>query len=225
MANEIIVRRTRPRVSDETLAKFVGARTGFVVDARGRSGAMDPRIKAVTKAVSFAGRALTVRVRPWDNLAAHFALDLIEPGDVLMMASGGFTQASVIGEKYLGMARNKGAVAIVVDGMARDVRNYDSIGIPVFALGVTPNSSFKNGPGEVGVPVSMGGVPVMSGDIIVGDEDGVVVIPDYLVESTAAALEAVRQKEDAMFAAISAGGPKPAAMAQIAVDAPVRYVD
>lgn len=225
MANEIIIRRNRPRVPDEVLALFQGARTGFVVDARGRSGSLDARIKPVTSKAEFAGRALTVRVRPWDNFAAHLALDLIEPGDVLMLTAGGFTQASVIGEKYLGMARNKGAVAIVVDGMARDVSNYDEIGIPVFALGVIANSSFKNGPGEIGVPISMGGAVVCSGDIVVGDRDGVVVVPDYLLDTTAASLEEVRRKEDAMFKAIAAGGAKPAAMAAISENAPIRYVD
>jgi len=223
--NEIIVRRKRIRVSDEVLATFTGIRTGYVVDARGRSGALDPRIRPITNNVRFAGRALTVRVRPWDNLAAHLALDYIEPGDVLMLAAGGFRQASVIGEKYLGMARNKGAVAIVVDGMARDVGNFDAIGIPVFALGITANSSFKNGPGEIGVPVSMGGVAVCSGDVVVGDEDGVVVVSDYLAESTAAQLEAIRRKEDEMFKAIASGGEKPAAMAAITRDVPIRFVD
>ena len=223
--NEVIIRRKGTPVSDAILAVFQGARTGFVVDARGRSGSLDQRIKPVTKNVKFSGRALTVRVRPWDNLAAHLALDFIEPGDVLMLSAGGFDQASVIGEKYVGMARNKGAVAIVVDGLARDVSNYDEIGIPVFALGVIANSSFKNGPGEIGVPVSIGGVAVSTGDIVVGDDDGVVVVPDYLIESTAAALEQVRIKEEAMFKAISGGGEKPAAMAAISVDATVRYVE
>ena len=72
------------------------------------------------------------------------ALDFIERGDVLMISAGGASQASIIGAKYLGTARNKGAVAVVVDGMARDIRNFDEMGIPAFARGITPNSSVKD---------------------------------------------------------------------------------
>ena len=224
MANEIIFRKNWTRVTDETLAQFRGIPSGFLVDARGRSGALDYRIKPFTKNASFTGSALTVRVRPWDNLAAHVALDFVERGDVLMISAGGASQASVIGEKYLGMARNKGAVAVVVDGMARDIRNFDEMGIPAFARGVTPNSYFKDGPGEVGVPISMGGVAVSSGDIVVGDEDGVVVVPGYLLESSAEALRAIIESEDETLSAIMAGGEKPPAMAEISETAPIRFV-
>jgi len=225
MTSEILVRRNRPQTSEETLATFKDARTGFVVDAMGRRGALDYRIKAVTKKSAFFGRALTVRVRPWDNLAAHVALEHIALGDVLMITAGGFTDASIIGEKYLGMARNKGAVAVVLDGMVRDISNYDQIGIPVFALGITPNSSHKDGFGEIGLPISMAGVAVNSGDVVVGDEDGVVVVPHYLAADTAAKLAAITAKEIEMFNAIAAGGEKPAAMAAISTNAPIRYVD
>lgn len=225
MPNEIIVRRKRPRPPEAVLSVFRGARSGFVVDARGRTGGLDHHIHPITKATGFSGVALTVLCRPWDNLAAHVALDLIEPGDVLMMTTGGFEQASVIGEKYVGIARNNGAVAIVVDGMARDVSRYDEIGIPVFARGVTPNSSFKDGPGAVGLPIAMGGFPVSSGDIVVGDADGLIVVPLDIAEETAARLTRITEKENAMFAAISREGTKPEAMAAISSMAQIRYVD
>src|SRR5262245_50714070 len=141
-ANEILVRKEYERPDPRLLDAFRGVPTGFVVDAQGRSGAIDYRIKPVTTNSHFAGIALTVRCRPWDNLAAHVALEFARPNDVLVISAGGFEQASVIGEKYVGMARNKGVVALVVDGMARDVTNYDKIGIPVFARGVIANSSF-----------------------------------------------------------------------------------
>jgi len=224
-ANEILVRRKYERAEPRLLDMFRGVPTGFVVDAQGRSGAIDFRIKPVTTSSQFVGIALTVRCRPWDNLAAHVALEFAGPDDVLVISTGGFEQASVIGEKYVGMARNKGVVALVVDGMARDVTNYDRIGIPVFARGIIANSSFKNGPGEVGLPVACAGVPVDAGDIVVGDRDGVVVVPRQFAAQTAARVSEILKRENAMFEAIAGGGSKPEAMAIISQGAPVRYVD
>jgi 4-hydroxy-4-methyl-2-oxoglutarate aldolase len=202
-----------------------GAPIGFVVDAQGRFGGLDFRIRPVTSSAGFCGPALTVLVREGDNLAAHMALDYVMPGDVLVIAAGGFDRVAVIGEKYAGMAKNKGAVAIVIDGMARDSVGLDRVGIPIFALGVTPNSSFKHGPGQIGVPVSVGGVAVNAGDILCGDIDGVVAVPGYNVAAVAARLGAIMAKEAAMFAAIQAGGPKPAAMASIGQQATVTLID
>jgi 4-hydroxy-4-methyl-2-oxoglutarate aldolase len=223
--HEVLVRNSIVRNDPELVELVRGTPTGFVVDAQRRSGAVDFRIKPVTANSSFTGTALTVRCRPWDNLAAHVALEHVRPGDVLMITTGGFEGASVIGEKYVGMARNQGAVAIVVDGMARDISNCDKIGIPVFARGIIANSSFKNGPGEVGLPISLGGVAVDAGDLVVGDKDGVVVVPRQFASIVATKVRSIVERETAMFAAISAGGSKPDAMSIISKEAAIRFVE
>ena len=221
----LTIRRTFVRAEQDHLAVLHGVPTGFVVDAQMRKGALDHRVKPITAMSSFVGSALTVLCRPWDNLAAHAVLEFIQPGDVLVIATGGFEGAAVIGEKYVGMARNCGAVAIVVDGMARDVAGIERIGIPVFTRGVTPNSAFKNGPGEVGLPISVGGIPVESGDAVVGDADGVVVVSQRFLTEVASRVQEIKVREAEMFEQIAGGGSKPAAMASIIADSAVRYVE
>jgi len=149
----------------------------------------------------------------------------LQPGDVLAITARGFEGASVIGEKLIGMAKNKGAVAVVVDGMARDSVGIDSVGIPVFTRGITANSSHKDGPGTVGLPISLGGVSVSSGDLLVGDADGVVCVPSWQFDLLVARLSAIVTTEHAMFQQIMEGGAKPKKMAAVAMDAEIRYVD
>jgi 4-hydroxy-4-methyl-2-oxoglutarate aldolase len=221
----VSVRRNIDRIPNAVVNDFAGAPTGFIVDAQFRTGALDHRVKPITTATSFVGSALTVRCRPWDNMAAHVSLQFIKPGDVLIIATGAFEQASVIGEKLVGMARNAGAVAIVTDGLARDAAGIDRVGIPVFTRGVIPNSSFKHGPGDVGLPISIGGCSVEAGDLLAGDRDGVVHVRRSDVERVRSALVAIRASEAAMFDDILKGKPKPEKMAAITSELPVRYVD
>lgn len=221
----VTIRRNFPRVPAEVLAKVKDVHGGFVVDVIGRDGALDHRIKPITSKTAFAGSALTVQCRPWDNLGAHVALEHIQPGDVLAISARGFEIASVIGEKLVGMAKNKGAVAIVVDGMARDSAGIDRVGIPVFTRGVVANSSHKDGPGTVGLPISLGGVGVCAGDLLIGDPDGVVCVPSWQFSLLIEKLAAVVKAENTMFQQILEGGAKPAKMAAVTVDAEIRYVD
>ncbi|MGH7043994.1 MAG: RraA family protein [Acetobacteraceae bacterium] len=220
---DLIIRRRFPRPAVPEAMR--GVPIGFVVDAQGRFGGLDHRIKPVTSLAAFCGPALTVLCREGDNLAAHVALNYIEPGDVVVIAAGGFERVAVIGEKWAGMAKNKGAVAIVVDGMARDSAGLAQVGIPIFARGVTPNSSFKHGPGQIGVPVSVGGIAISSADMICGDPDGVVAVPAYQLDAVAARLAEITRSEAAMFAAIQTGGPKPPEMAKIGTDSRITLID
>src|SRR6185437_6515446 len=110
-------------------------------------------------------------------LAPWAALEIAKPGDVLVVATGEHLGHSVIGDVMVGLARNCGIVAVVTDGLVRDIPGIDATGLPVFARGVSPNSPWKNGPGEVGTPISLGGVIIDAGDILVGDSDGVAVVP------------------------------------------------
>ncbi|MBC7800872.1 MAG: RraA family protein, partial [Gemmatimonadaceae bacterium] len=196
------IRRDWPRPTEAELAPFRDAPTGFVVDSRGRRGALHHGIRPITRATRFCGTALTVWTRARDNLAPYAALDRARPGDVLVVATDGYDQASVVGDILAGMARHSGIVAVVTDGLVRDVPGLDQVGIPVFGAGISPNSPHKDGPGEVGFPITLGGMMVEPGDLILGDGDGVVVVPRGRLAATAAALVEVRETEAAMDAAI-----------------------
>jgi 4-hydroxy-4-methyl-2-oxoglutarate aldolase len=204
---------------------LAGVMTGLVVDAQGRRGALDHTIKPVTSRNQFVGSALTVLCRPWDNLALHVSLKFIQAGDVLVIATGAFTQAAVIGEKLVGMARNQGAVAIVTDGLVRDSAGIERVGIPVFAAGAIVNSCFKHGPGQIGLPISIGGVPVAAGDLLAGDRDGVVCVPHRDIDAVCATITGLHDEEKKMFDEILEGGSKPEAMAAISAEPLIHYVD
>lgn len=217
--------RTIQRTDAETTERFADIPVGNIVDALGRTGAVDAPIKPVTKAQRFAGSALTINAGPRDNLAPWAALKLVRPGDVMMIATGGHMQASVCGDLLIGMARNAGVVAIVTDGVIRDISGANAVGIPVYAAGVSPNSPQKNGPGSVGLPIVLGGVAVRSGDIVCGDEDGVVVVPAGRAQTTLAELEKVRAKEKTMEKAVADGATAPGWVMEAAPETLFTFID
>jgi len=122
------------------------------------------------------GTAFTVKVAEGDNLFFHRAMDLAEPGDVIMIDAGGDPNRSIFGEIMVHYCRKRGIAGIVVDGSIRDAEAIAAMDYPVYAKGVTPNGPYKNGPGEIGGVITVGGVVVYPGDIVVGDADGVIVI-------------------------------------------------
>jgi 4-hydroxy-4-methyl-2-oxoglutarate aldolase len=221
----LTIRRDFPRPDPTHVAGLVGVPTGFVADAQGRQGALDWRIRPLTRAQAFAGVALTVRTRSRDNLAPWAAIGFARPGDVLVIETGDYTGASTAGDLVLGMARNRGVVALVTDGLVRDIAGLDEVGLPVFARGLSPNSPFKDGPGEIGLSVSIGGSTVTSGDMVVGDANGVVVVPRERAGEVVAALAAVRAKEAKMDALVASGATAPPWLEETMKRLNVRWVD
>jgi regulator of RNase E activity RraA len=122
------------------------------------------------------GVAITVKVPIGDNLMFHRALDIAQPGDVIVVDGAGAVDRSLAGEIMITYAWKKGLAGIVVDGSLRDLDGIKKSGISVYAKGICPQGPYKNGPGEINVPVCCGGIAVLPGDILVGDGDGVVVI-------------------------------------------------
>jgi 4-hydroxy-4-methyl-2-oxoglutarate aldolase len=227
MADEpvLTIRRNFPRPQPELVAAFEGAFTGHVVDAQGRRGAIDHTIRPLVLPRPFVGTALTVLSAPRDNLAPYAALEVARPGDVLVIATGDYLGAAVMGDLLVGMAKNGGVVAVVTDGVVRDIGGLEQVGLPVFARGLTPNSPQKHGPGAVGFEVSLGGEVIRSGDIVVGDRDGLVVVPRERIGATLAGLEAVRAKERQMDAAVRGGMRTPPWLADVLAGPGVRWVD
>jgi 4-hydroxy-4-methyl-2-oxoglutarate aldolase len=224
-APALTIRRDWPRPSEAERAAFRDAPTGWVVDAQGRRGALDHRIRPVTRATRILGAALPVWSRGGDNLAPYAALRFARPGDVLMVATEEFETASVAGDILVGMAKNAGIVACVTDGVVRDIPGLDAVGIPVFARGVTPNSPQKDGPGTIGLPIVLGGVIVAPGDLIVADGDGVVVVPRAAVAAVGSELAAIARKEAEMDATVQAGAAEPGWLAERLSRPDVRFVD
>jgi RraA family protein len=146
------------------------------------------------KKKKFAGPALTVKVRPGDNLMLHKAIDIAQPGDVIVIDAGAALNTSIFGAMMSNYALKRGVEAMVVSGAIRDVEEISHLDLGVVALGATPNGPFKSGPGEIGYPVTCGGVTIHPGDLILGDWDGVQTVdlsevPRVIEESEAVALK------------------------------------
>jgi 4-hydroxy-4-methyl-2-oxoglutarate aldolase len=221
----LTIRRNFERASADLLRTFGKVPTGNVCDSQDRVGALDYRIKPVSAVKSFCGSALPVDAGPRDNLAAWAALGVARPGDVILIRTGEFCGSSVIGDVFAGMAKNGGVAAIVTDGVVRDIPGIDAVGIPVFARGVSPNSPWKNGPGRVGLPMTIGGVTVDAGDIVVGDQDGVVIVPRASAAAVAETLAAVLAKEVKMDQGVKAGLAMPGWLEEACRVKGVTYID
>ena len=200
------IRRNFKRPAKKLLAAFSGVPTGYLVDAMSGSGCVDYRIKPLVQSAEvMVGTAITCHAGPADNLALFGALHASKPGDILVAATDSFTATSVTGDLLLGMAKNRGVAGFVTDGLIRDLIGVLGVGMPVYCMGVTANSPARNGPGTVGLPVVLGGVRVESGDIVVGDRDGVVVVPLARAPEVLATLDQVRAAEAALDAKVKGG--------------------
>ncbi len=194
--NLLTVRRGFERPEEDAVAALTGVMTGNAVDCMGGRGGLDYRVKPLDpENAAICGVALTVQISPGDNAALHAALDVARPGDVVICASDGFLETAVIGDLLAGMMKNKGVVGFVTDGLVRDITGLLAVGLPVFSLGVTPNSPTGSGTGSVGLPIVCGGVAVAPGDIVIADRDGVVAVPRSFAPSVVDALVEVRSLE------------------------------
>ena len=163
------------RPPDDLIKGFAGLPVANIADTMNRMFCIDARIRPVNSA-PLLGPAFTVRARPGDNLLLHKAIDLAEPGDIVVVDAQGDLSHSLIGELMVRWSIRRGIGGFIIDGAIRDVSYIKTLPLPVYAAGVMPAGPYKDGPGEINLAVSCGGVTVHPGDILVGDEDGVVVI-------------------------------------------------
>lgn len=183
------------RPAPELVARFKDMPVANIDDNMGRIAAVDAAIKPVGKG-TLLGTAFTIRVPQGDNLMFHAAMDLAKPGDVIVIDAGGFTDRAIFGELMATYCKSRGIKGIVCDGAVRDCDGLAAMeDFLVYARGVTPNGPYKNGPGEINVPVVIGGKLVRPGDIVVGDDDGVLFIDPAIADEIADATQAVEKKE------------------------------
>lgn len=179
--------RVDPKVVDAA-AKFASS---ILADVAGRRGALSGRIAPLAPTMAFAGPALTVEVRPGDNLMIHAALAIARPGDVIVVDGKGDLNSALMGEIMCQQAVALGVAAVVIDGAVRDSVAIRGLGLPMYAAGLNPNGPTKLVPGRLNHPISIGGVCIRPGDLVVGDADGVTVIER---EKAAAMLPLAAQK-------------------------------
>jgi regulator of RNase E activity RraA len=193
-----------PRPGAELVARFRGLASSNLADAMGRFHFLDPELRS-RSALPLCGPAVTVCARPGDNLMVHKALEVARPGDVVVVSTGGDTVSAVFGELMCRTAVAARLGGIVVDGAIRDVAAIARLGFPAFARAVSPGSCDKDGPGEINLPVACGGAVVMPGDIVVGDEDGVVAVPLADAEEVLRRVEALVAYEASRVEEIDGG--------------------
>jgi 4-hydroxy-4-methyl-2-oxoglutarate aldolase len=202
----LTIHRGHPRPDRALVEAFRGALTSHLVDAMNGRGAVDWRIKPLDPAnARFAGPALTAHAYPADFFGVAGAAQEAQAGDVILCTNEAYTGTAVIGDLAAGVLRNKGVAAFVTDGLARDRAGIVATGLPLFAMGILSNSPASTGPGQVGAPIVLGGVAVSSGDIVVGDADGVAVIPLDEAQAVLARLRIVQAAEQKAEEAVKAG--------------------
>jgi len=165
-----------PRLDTALVDRFRGLASPNLADAMGRFNFMDPAMQSRT-GLTLCGLAVTVNARPADNLMIHKALQVAAPGDIVVVNTCGNTTSAVFGELMCNTAVAAKLGGIIVDGAIRDVEGLTALGFPAFSRTVCAGGCDKDGPGEINVPISCGGVVVSPGDIIVGDADGIAVVP------------------------------------------------
>jgi 4-hydroxy-4-methyl-2-oxoglutarate aldolase len=162
---------------ENIIKEFLSIPTTCISDAMNGLNNFHPAIKPLKEEYKLAGRAFTVKIPVGENLSVLKAISEAKPGDILVVDAKGDQYRAIAGDFVVGMAQTLGICGLVVDGVIRDIVGIKALNFPVFSRGTTVAASGKAGVGEVNVPISCGGVPVNPGDIIVGDADGVVVIP------------------------------------------------
>ncbi|MEM8979521.1 MAG: RraA family protein [Pseudomonadota bacterium] len=224
---QLTVKNKRNRPTAEQIEAFKDVQTGFVVDAMHGAGALQTHIAPLdpTNARTIYGPALTVENGPADILATLGALTCITPGDIVISSVEAHQGCAAAGDRVTGMMKNCGAIGFVTDGPMRDFEGIKAVGLPCWCTGLNPGSPFSKGPGKIGFPISLGGQAISSGDMIVADRDGVVVVPFAQIDQVLAALENVKRLETELDAEVAAGLKVPQAILELMESEEVDYRD
>ena len=199
-----ILERKR-QVPAQLVQAFKGLPVANISDCMARMTAAGPRLRPMHKGGALAGPALTVKCRPGDNLMIHKALTLAQPGDVIVVDAGGDLTNALFGEIMVATAVKIGVAGIVLNGAVRDSEEIGRGTFPLYAAGVTHRGPYKDGPGEINVPIAIDGMVVHPGDLIVGDADGLLCVPFDEAEALLAATHKKMEAEKKTLADIAAG--------------------
>jgi len=202
------IKQTRNRPTDAQIKAFKDVPTGFVVDAMYGRGALSKDIYPVAglpASESVSGPALTADNGPADILASLAALHYLQPGDILVAGFDGHQGCAAAGDRLCGMIKNAGGSAFITDGPVRDLDGLKAVGLPLWATGLTPASPFSSGPGVVGFPLQLGGQQIASGDMVIADSDGVVIVPFAEIDAVLQRLSRIKELEDERDQQVAAG--------------------
>jgi 4-hydroxy-4-methyl-2-oxoglutarate aldolase len=199
------IRRDFERVSPAVVQRASAFAASILADVAGRYGTLDGRITPISPSARMAGPAITVEVRPGDNLMIHAAMTIAKPGDVLVIDGKGDRTCALMGSIMINACRKLGLAGVVVDAAVRDTEELRELGFPVYSVGANPNGPTKFVPGRINWPISCGGRTVNPGDLIVGDADGVVVVEREKAESLLDLAAKKVTEEQARIADIVAG--------------------
>lgn len=193
------------KVSEELLKKYRNFVTPHISDNMNRLNAVDAAIRPIHCSGKLVGSAFTVKTRPGDNLMVHKAIEMAGQGDVIVVDAGGDVTHSIMGEIMVRIAMKKGIEGFIIDGAIRDSEAIRQLNYPIYAKGITHRGPYKDGPGEINVPIQIGGMVVNPGDLIVADMDGIVVIPTEFAEELAIKVEKTMEKEKEILSSIENG--------------------
>jgi RraA family protein len=193
------------RVPANMVAKFATLPVANVSDAMNRMAAGGASLRPMHGGGVLAGPAVTVKARPGDNLMLHKAIDIAEPGDVVVVDAGGDLTNALIGELMTAHAEYRGLAGIVIYGAIRDASAIREGKFPIFAAGISHRGPYKDGPGEVNVPIAIEGMVIMPGDLVLGDDDGLVCVAIDDAETVYAAASAKHAAETAQMEKIRRG--------------------
>ena len=199
------------KVDADTVAKYRGLPVANVSDVMSRNSGGGARLRPLHAGGAMAGPALTVRTRPGDNLMIHKALKMAERGDVIVVDAGGDLTHAMVGEMMLSHAIAIGVAGVVINGAVRDYGWIKDSNFPVFAAGITHRGPYRDGPGEINVPVALDGMMVEPGDLMLGDDDGLLCVPFDQAAGIHAEAKAKNEAEAKILANTQAGKLDPKA--------------
>ena len=200
-----MIRKSFKRPDEALLNRFRQFESTDISDMLNRMYTLGGEIHNLVNDEPLVGPALTVKCFPGDNLMVHKALDLAQPGDIMVIDASQSDTAAVIGDLVANKARHRGIAGFIIDGLIRDLPGVVECGLPVYAKGVTPFGPLHRGPGEINYPISTGGIVVQPGDILAADPSGVVVIPQWAAEDVLQRLEVNREQLAAYVASVKRG--------------------
>lgn len=193
------------RIAADVVEKFRPLPTANISDCMWRMAAAGPRLRPMHAGGRLAGPAFTVKTRPGDNLLVHKALDLAQPGDVIVVDVGGDLTNAIVGELMATYAVSRGIAGLVINGAIRDSDSIRQHDFPVYAAGITHRGPLRSGPGEIGCTIAIDGMVIAPGDLIVGDADGLVCVPYAIAEELYPEVKAKFEAETRLLGDIQSG--------------------